>query len=102
MTHLHWEQNSKRQICDCDINIDHMDSSTGDHNKGIAYWTRKNMYHPWMPVTIESIKEKNLAIYPVWLKETEKDQLIAHWEKTGMFGSIIEKIHSAENTKGIR
>lgn len=41
-------------------------------------------------------------IYPVWLTEQEKDQLIAIWEKQGILGSIVEKIHSAETTKGIR
>lgn len=43
-----------------------------------------------------------LAIFPVWLNEQEKDQLIAHWEKTGMFPTVIEKIRAAEQTKGIR
>lgn len=42
------------------------------------------------------------AVYPVWLNEAEKDKLIAHWEKTGMFSSVVQKIRSVESTKGIR
>jgi hypothetical protein len=41
-------------------------------------------------------------VFPVWLSEHEKDQIVAHWEKTGMFSSIVRKIRSAESTKGIR
>jgi len=41
-------------------------------------------------------------VYPVWLNEHEKDQIIAHWEKTGMFSSVIKKIRSVESTKGIK
>lgn len=41
-------------------------------------------------------------IYPVWFNETEKDQLIAHWEKTGMFSSIVQKLRATEATKGTK
>lgn len=41
-------------------------------------------------------------IYPVYLTEQEKDTLIAEWEKSGKFPTIIEKIRAAENTKGIK
>lgn len=41
----------------------------------------------------------SIAVYPIWLNKDEKDQIIAHWEKTGMFGSLIPKIRSSENTK---
>ena len=49
-------------------------------------------------------KENNdpKPVYPVWLSEHEKDQIIAHWEKTGMFSSVVSKIRSVESTKGIR
>lgn len=48
--------------------------------------------------SVFNITPKN--IYPVWLNDAEKDQLIAVWEKTGVFGSIISKIRAAETVKG--
>lgn len=41
-------------------------------------------------------------IYPVYLNEDEKDQIIAIWEKQGILGNVVAKIRAAENTKGIR
>lgn len=41
-------------------------------------------------------------IYLVYLNESEKDNIIAEWEKSGKFPTIVEKIRTAENTKGIR
>lgn len=38
-------------------------------------------------------------VYPVWLTEHEVDMIIAHWEKTGMFSTIVNKIRSASSIK---
>lgn len=38
-------------------------------------------------------------IFPIWLNEHEVNLLIAHWEKTGMFATVINKIHSAKGIK---
>ena len=46
-------------------------------------------------------ESKFKEIYPVWFIEHEKDQLIAHWEKTGMFPTIVAKLRSSESAKGI-
>lgn len=43
-----------------------------------------------------------LDVYPIWLREDEKNALIAHWEKTGMFGSVIDKVRAAESVKGTK
>ena len=47
-------------------------------------------------------KEKPKAIFPVWFSELEKDVMIAHWEKTGMFPTIVAKLRAAEVVKGIQ
>ena len=47
-------------------------------------------------------KEKPKSIYPVWFDDKEKNALIANWEKTGMFGSIVKKLHAAEFVKGTK
>lgn len=41
-------------------------------------------------------------IYPVYLTEDEKDQIIAIWEKQGVLGTVVQSIRAAEATKGIR
>ena len=46
-------------------------------------------------------REKPKEIYPVWFSEHEKNQLIAHWEKTGMFPTIVAKLRASESAKGI-
>lgn len=55
-----------------------------------------------IPVFTDLVKKESESpkpIYPVWLTEHEKNNIIAHWEKTGMFSSIIPKIRAVENTK---
>ena len=51
---------------------------------------------------VKKVSKDPKPVYPVWLSEHEKDQIIAHWEKTGMFSSVVSKIRSVESTKGIR
>lgn len=41
-------------------------------------------------------------IYPIWLDENEKNWIVAHWEKTGVMGSIVQKIRASENLKGTK
>jgi len=98
MDHLYYDQTGKSSKCDCNINMDHRIKLPADINTNVDYYVRDNMFEAWKPV----YKKNSIGVYPVWLKEDEKDQIIAHWEKTGMFGSVVQKIRAAEMTKGIQ
>lgn len=47
-------------------------------------------------------KDSSELNYPVLLNENEINNLVSHWEKTGLFGSIIIKIRFIERIMGMK
>ena len=80
--------------------------TTDNRNIALSFWhdgASVEYANSEMPVFGEYIKHESKSpkpVFPVWLNEHEKDQLIAHWEKTGMFKTVIEKIRAVAATKG--
>lgn len=98
MDHLYVDKDGKSEQCNCFLGIDHHDAADELSQGGRMHYTRLTMFHEWELVK----KADSIDVFPVWLKEAEKNALIAHWEKTGMFPSIIDKVRAAITTKGIQ
>lgn len=82
--------------------------TTDNKNIALSFWHDGAMVEfkeSGLPVFADYVKVESgdpRPVFPVWLSEKEKNKLIAHWEKTGMFSSVVQKIRSVEVTKGIR
>lgn len=81
--------------------------STGNRDVAMSFWNDGALveYEDGTRVFSSLVKHFAIApkkIYPVYLDENEKDRIIAYWEKTGNFGSIVKKIRASENFKGTK